>query len=424
MHDIAWIRNNPEAFDAGMKRRGMGAMSEEVRRLDGLRKDAVTRLQETQTQLNEASKEIGKAINSNDHERQKVVRASIVLAKEGLPTLEARATQADADLKALLERLPNLPNLSVPDGQDEAANVLVRVGGSVRQIGEPHASHEALGEALGLMDFQAASDLSGSRFVVLRGALARLHRAIGQYMLDKNVRDHNYEEIDPPVIVREPALYGTGQLPKFADDLYSLGNGSYLIPTSEVTLTNLVANRITPQDALPLHYTALTQCFRSEAGSAGRDTRGMIRQHQFTKCELVTICEPDRSEVEHETMLACAEAILTELGLPYRVMLLCAGDMGFSALKTYDLEVWLPSQGKFREISSVSNCGDFQARRMNAKFKDATGKNRFVHTLNGSALAVGRTLVAIMENYQNEDGSIRIPDVLVPYMGGQTVIGK
>lgn len=423
MHDIAWIRNNPEAFDAALKRRGLGAMSEEVRRLDGLRKDAVTRLQETQTQLNEASKEIGKAINANDHERQKVVRASINLAKEGLPTLEARAAQADADLKGLLEQLPNLPNLSVPDGQDEHSNVLVRVGGTPRMDG-PKVAHEALGEALGLMDFQAASDLSGSRFVVLRGALARLHRAIGQYMLDKNVRDHNYEEVDPPLIVREPALYGTGQLPKFADDLYSVGNGSYLIPTSEVTLTNLAANKIAPIGSLPQRYTALTQCFRSEAGSAGRDTRGMIRQHQFTKCELVSICEPDRSEVEHETMLAHAEAILTELGLPYRVMLLCAGDMGFSALKTYDLEVWLPSQGKYREISSVSNCGDFQARRMNAKFKDATGKNRFVHTLNGSALAVGRTLVAIMENFQNNDGSISVPEVLVPYMGGETVIGK
>lgn len=423
MHDIAWIRNNPEAFDAALKRRGLGAMSEEVRRLDGLRKDAVTRLQETQTQLNEASKEIGKAINANDHERQKVVRASINLAKEGLPTLEARAAQADADLKGLLEQLPNLPNLSVPDGQDEHSNVLVRVGGTPRMDG-PKVAHEALGEALGLMDFQAASDLSGSRFVVLRGALARLHRAIGQYMLDKNVRDHNYEEVDPPLIVREPALYGTGQLPKFADDLYSVGNGSYLIPTSEVTLTNLAANKIAPIGSLPQRYTALTQCFRSEAGSAGRDTRGMISQHQFTKCELVSICEPDRSEVEHETMLAHAEAILTELGLPYRVMLLCAGDMGFSALKTYDLEVWLPSQGKYREISSVSNCGDFQARRMNAKFKDATGKNRFVHTLNGSALAVGRTLVAIMENFQNNDGSISVPEVLVPYMGGETVIGK
>ena len=422
MHDIAWIRNNPEAFDAGMKRRGLGAMSEEVRRLDGLRRDAVTALQATQTQLNEGAKEIGKAINANDHERQKVVRASLVLAKEGLPALEARATQADADLKALLEQLPNLPDLSVPDGMNEESNVLVRVWGKPRHDG-PNLAHEALGEALGLMDFQAASDLSGSRFVVLRGALARLHRALGQYMIDKNVRHHGFEEIDPPLIVREPALYGTGQLPKFADDLYSVGNG-YLIPTAEVSLTNLAANKITPLDQLPLLFTALTPCFRSEAGSAGRDTRGMIRQHQFMKCELVAVSHPDRSDIEHERMVACAEAILSELGLPYRVMLLCAGDMGFSARKTYDLEVWLPSQGKYREISSVSNCGDFQARRMNAKFKDEGGKNRFVHTLNGSALAVGRTLVAVMENFQNEDGSILIPDVLRPYMNGETVIGR
>jgi seryl-tRNA synthetase len=344
--------------------------------------------------------------------------------KERLPALEEEDKALGAEIEAILAAIPNLPADDVPEGPDESANVECRRWGNPRVFDFTPLDHDVLGEKLGLMDFDGAAKLSGARFVVLKGQIARLQRAIGQFMLDLQTVEHGYTEIDPPLMVKDAAAFGTGQLPKFAEDLFKTNTGHWLIPTAEVPLTNLLADSILDEAALPQRFTALTPCFRSEAGSAGKDTRGMIRQHQFWKVEMVSITHPDRSDEEHQRMTKCAEAVLQRLALPYRVIVLCTGDMGFSARKTYDIEVWLPGQQRYREISSCSNCGDFQARRMKARFRPEGEKGtRFVHTLNGSGLAVGRTLIAVMENYQRADGSIEIPEALRPYMNGLEVIG-
>ncbi len=341
-----------------------------------------------------------------------------------MPSIEEAERAAQGALQTRLSEIPNLPHDDVPQGKDEHDNVQVRAYGDVPTFAFPAREHFSLGEALGMMDFEAASRMSGARFVVLKGALARLERALGQFMLDLHTAEHGYGEINPPLLVRDEAMFGTAQLPKFREDQFPAGDEFWLIPTAEVPLTNLVREQIIEEAALPIRVTALTACFRAEAGSAGRDTRGMIRQHQFNKVELVSITTPETAQAEHERLTACAETVLKKLGLPFRTMLLCSGDMGFASQKTYDIEVWLPGQGRYREISSCSLCGDFQARRMNARCKTPDAKQtRFVHTLNGSGLAVGRTLVAVMENYQNEDGSITVPDALLPYMGGIKRIG-
>ncbi|GLT00815.1 serine--tRNA ligase [Sphingobium jiangsuense] len=420
MHDIRFIRENPQSFDASLARRGLEPLSARLLKLDEERRTLATELQQSLAKRNEASKAIGQAMAQKDMERAEALKAEVAALKESLPALEEKEKQAGAALDAALAAIPNLPGDDVPEGADESANVEVSRWGTPRDFAFTPQDHADFGPALGL-DFEAAAAISGARFAALRGGVARLHRALAQFMLDRQTGENGYEEVNPPLLVRDAALYGTGQLPKFAEDLFQTTDGRWLIPTAEVSLTNLVREQIVAEDSLPLRFTALTPCFRSEAGSAGRDTRGFIRQHQFEKVELVAICRPEDSEAEHQRMVKCAEGILEALALPYRKVLLCTGDMGFGARKTYDLEVWLPSQQTYREISSVSNCGDFQARRMNARYRPEGEKaTRFLHTLNGSGLAVGRTLVAVLENCQNEDGSVDIPAALHPYMGGIT----
>ncbi len=420
MHDIRLVRENAAAFDAALDRRGLEPAADGLLSLDAERRAIQKELQELQSRRNEASREIGQIKRAGGDARTLMDEVSSI--KQRLADLEERDRLLGEQLRDRLASLPNLPGEDTPDGPNEAANV------EIRRWGEPRSSeglreHFELGEALGLMDFSAAARLSGSRFVVLKGALARLERAIGQFMLDLQTLENGYIETAPPLLVRDEAAFGTGQLPKFGEDLFRTTTGHWLIPTAEVPLTNLVADAILDSARLPLRMTALTPCFRSEAGAAGKDTRGMIRQHQFNKVELVSVTTPDDSMAEHERMTACAEAVLQRLGLAYRVVSLCTGDLGFAACKTYDLEVWLPGQGQFREISSCSNCGEFQGRRMNARCRGKGEKaTRFVHTLNGSGLAVGRTLIAVMETYQQPDGSILVPEALRPYLRGCDLI--
>jgi seryl-tRNA synthetase len=420
MHDIRLVRDDPAAFDAGLARRGVEPVSATLVALDEQRRAVATRMQEAQNRRNEASKAIGKAMGQGDSATADALKAEVAALKDTLPALEAEERDIAAKLHDELARLPNIPDAVVPDGADEADNVEVSRWGTPRDFAFTPIEHADIGPALGL-DFETGANISGARFTFLRGQMARLHRALGQFMLDTQSMTNGYTECAPPLLVRDEAVFGTGQLPKFADDLFHTTDGRWLIPTAEVSLTNAVREQILASDALPLRMTALTPCFRSEAGAAGRDTRGFIRQHQFEKVELVTVCIPDDSAAEHERMVAAAEGILQALNLPYRKMLLCAGDMGATAKKTFDLEVWLPGQNAYREISSISNCGDYQARRMGARFKpEGSKKTEFVHTLNGSGLAVGRTLVAVLENYQQEDGTVDVPEVLAPYMGGIT----
>jgi seryl-tRNA synthetase len=504
MHDIKWIRDNPDAFDAGLKRRGLEPQSSSLLAIDEKRRAAIMASEQALARRNSASKEIGDAKKTKDDARASKLMAEVAELKATLPQLEAAAKAADEELAAALAGIPNLPLDEVPDGVDEHGNVQRHVFGAVRNYAFTPKPHDDLGHALGAMDFETAAKLSGARFVVLKKGLARLERAIGQFMLDLHTNEHGYTEVNPPLLVRDDVMFGTGQLPKFRDDQFGTARpvdisdaaekiakkyasidssmdtrlaktiieklvtegiatddelfqgksaeerfrfsdyiwrnlhelwrevqgecvNLWLIPTAEVPLTNLVRESIVDEKELPMRLTALTPCFRAEAGAAGRDTRGMIRQHQFTKVELVSITTPETSKDEHERMLACAEEVLRQLDLHYRVMTLCAGDMGFSAQKTYDIEVWMPGQGEggaYREISSCSVCGDFQARRMDARYRGPDGKPRFVHTLNGSGTAVGRALIAVMETYQQENGSIAVPDVLQPYMGGLKVIGR
>jgi seryl-tRNA synthetase len=460
MHDIKAIRENPRAFDEGLARRSLAPRAESLLALDDRRRAAILELQKAQERRNVASKEIGAAMARKDLQAAEDLKAEVAGLKAVMPELEAAEKAAGLALDDELAAIPNLPLADVPDGEDENDNVEVRRYGAPPKFpdGFTPREHFDIGEALGLMDFDAAAKLSGARFVVLKGALARLERALLQFMLDLHTREHGYQEINPPVLVRDEAMFGTAQLPKFKEDQFlatrmlseqerqeriaaakAQAPGPYteelqqfliddkdylwLIPTAEVPMTNLVRDSITEEKRLPLRFTAGTQCFRAEAGAAGKDTRGMIRQHQFEKVELVSITTPEDSGFEHERMTACAEEVLKRLDLHFRTVALCAGDMGFASQKTYDIEVWLPGQGRFREISSCSVCGDFQARRMNARCKAADAKHtRFVHTLNGSGVAIGRALVAVLENYQNPDGSVSIPEVLWPYMGGLTRI--
>jgi seryl-tRNA synthetase len=469
MHDIKSIRDTPAAFDAGLKRRGLAPLSASLLAIDERRRAAILASEQAQARRNAASKEIGEAKKAKDDARANTLMAEVAELKTTMPELELTAKTADDELAKELSAIPNLPLDEVPEGTDEHGNVQRHVYGKIRNYAFATKPHDDLGGALGYMDFEAAAKLSGARFVVLKKGLARLERAIGQFMLDLHTNEHGYTEINPPLLVRDEVMFGTGQLPKFRDDQFisaemewrrkrlddvlasldqeiSKNNSKspkavvdelienaetkenfWLIPTAEVPLTNLVRESIVDEKELPMRLTALTPCFRAEAGAAGRDTRGMIRQHQFTKVELVSIATPETSIDEHERMLSCAEEVLKRLDLHYRVMTLCAGDMGFSAQKTYDIEVWMPGQGDggaYREISSCSVCGDFQARRMDARSRGPDGKPRFVHTLNGSGTAVGRALIAVMETYQQEDGSIAVPAVLQPYMGGLKVIER
>jgi len=448
MHDIKWIRDNAAAFDAGLKRRGLEPLSASLLAIDEKRRAAIQKSEQAQARRNAASKEIGDAKKARDDARAAALMTEVSELKTTMPELEAAAKAADEELAAVLAAIPNLPLDEVPDGVDEHGNVVRHHFGAVRDYAFATKPHDDLGGALGFMDFESAAKLSGARFVVLKKGLARLERAIGQFMLDLHTGEHGYAEINPPLLVRNEVMFGTGQLPKFEDDQFWAIKGELLaaveadpaagiaklrsdrlglIPTAEVSLTNLVRESIRDEKELPMRLTALTPCFRAEAGAAGRDTRGMIRQHQFTKVELVSITSPETGKDEHERMLACAEEVLRRLDLHYRVMTLCAGDMGFSAQKTYDIEVWMPGQGDggaFREISSCSVCGDFQARRMDARYRGPDGKPRFVHTLNGSGTAVGRALIAVMETYQQQDGSIAVPNVLQPYMGGLKVVAR
>jgi len=422
MFDLKWIRDNPEAYDRGLGRRGLPPASPAILALDRKWREAQTGAEQLQAERNRLSKEIG-AAKAQGRDAGEIMR-KVADSKEQQARLESDAAQRRSEIDATLAALPNLPADDVPDGVDETGNKLLRQHGTPPRFDFPVRDHVAIGEGLRLMDFARAGKLSGARFVVLYGQLAGLERALAQFMLDLHTREFGYREVSPPLLVRDEAMFGTTQLPKFAEDQFRTTTGLWLIPTAEVTLTNLVADEIVDEAELPLRVTAWTECFRAEAGAAGKDTRGMIRQHQFSKVELVSIAHPDQSEEEHERMTRCAEEVLKRLGLAYRVMLLCAGDMGFAARKTYDLEVWLPGQNTYREISSCSNCGEFQARRMKARFRPKEGKGvRFVHTLNGSGLAVGRTLVAVLENYQRADGTVAVPDALKPYMGGLEVIG-
>jgi seryl-tRNA synthetase len=460
MHDIRWIRDNPEAFDRGLARRGLAPEAAQLIGLDERRRAAIAKLEQAQARRNAASKEIGEAKKAKDEARARALMAEVTDLKDEMPAMDVEEKQASAELEEALARIPNLPAADVPDGVDEHGNVEHHKFGAKRDYAFAPKQHFELGEALGQMDFETAAKLSGSRFVVLKKGLARLERVIGQFMLDLHTTEHGYTEIAPPLLVQDEVMFGTTQLPKFAYDQFmtarnltqyldaidedveqltlaprsgadlakasedtaavkQLDRRLWLIPTAEVPLTNLVRESIVDEADLPLRFTAGTPCFRAEAGAAGRDTRGMIRQHQFNKVELVSITTPEESRAEHERMLACAEEVLRRLDLAYRVVTLCTGDMGFAAEKTYDIEVWLPGQNMYREISSCSVCGDFQARRMNARFKTkAARENRFVHTLNGSGVAVGRALIAVMETYQQGDGSIAVPDALQSYMGG------
>lgn len=423
MFDIKWIRENADAFDQAQLKRGGEAAAARLIALDDERIAHVHKLQDAQQRRNAASKEIGKAKGSGDEEKAQALMAEVSELKSFVQEGEAKERQLQEAVSAALSELPNVPLADVPEGADEADNVVKSVWGDKPEMDFEPQEHFELGETLGQMDFEAAAKLSGSRFVVLKGQLARLERAIGQFMLDVHVNEHGCEEVSVPTLVRSEAMFGTGQLPKFAEDAFHTDDDRWLIPTSEVPLTNLVRESIVDGGDLPMRLTALSHCYRSEAGSAGRDTRGMLRQHQFTKVEMVSITDETSSVDEQERMLKCAETILQKLGIHYRVMTLCVGDMGFSAQRTFDIEAWLPGQDTYREISSVSTCGDFQARRMNARYRVAGEKAvKYVHTLNGSGVAVGRCLIAVMENYQTADGSIVIPEVLRPYMGGQEVI--
>jgi seryl-tRNA synthetase len=456
MYDIKWIRDNPEAFDRGLKRRGLEALSAKLIKLDETRRALITKLEQAQARRNAASKEIGQAKAKKDEATVQKLMAEVAAFKTDIPAMEAEEKQASAALETELAQIPNLPRDDVPDGADEKSNVEHHQFGAKRNYAFTPKQHFELGEALGMMDFELAAKLSGARFVVLQKGLARMERALGQFMLDLHTgKEHRYTEVAPPLLVRERSMFGTAQLPKFAEDQYRAYakttlnevEGAFtddvdvvrnektglqeafekywLIPTAEVPLTNLVRESIVEEDKLPMRFTACTPCFRAEAGAAGKDTRGMIRQHQFTKVELVSITTPEKSREEHERMLACAEDVLKKLDLHYRVVTLCTGDMGFAAQKTYDIEVWLPGQNAYREISSCSVCGDFQARRMDARYKGKDGKVKgHVHTLNGSGVAVGRALIAVMETYQDDNGAIVVPDALKPYMGGMSKIER
>lgn len=417
MHDLRALRSDPDAFDAALKRRGLPPQSAEILTEDKARRDALTALQSHQNRRKNLAREIGQA--KRQGQDSDALEAEATQLRDEMAALEARAEDADRRVTALLETLPNILDRSVPEGRDEAENVVLKQVGDVRDFAFTPRQHFELGEKLAAMDFPTAAKLAGARFTVLRGALARLERALGQFMLDMHVTHGGYQEMSVPLLVNDAAMYGTDKLPKFAEDSFRTEDGRWLIPTAEVPLTASVAGKILDRDSLPLRMVALSPCFRSEAGSAGRDVRGMLRQHQFTKVELVSVTLPEESAAEHERMTRCAETILERLGIPYRRVLLCAGDTGFGAAKTYDLEGWLPGQNAWREISSCSNTRDFQARRMNARYRAEKGPE-YVHTLNGSGLAVGRTLIAVLENYQNEDGTIEIPEVLHPYMGGLT----
>ncbi|MBK9079894.1 MAG: serine--tRNA ligase [Hyphomicrobium sp.] len=432
MFDIKWIRDNADAFNSAMKRRGIAEQfsASALIALDDQRRAILTALQDAQGRRNAASKDIGKAKAAKDEATAAKLMAEVAALKDQIAKGEEDERRIDAEIKAVLEVIPNLPREDVPEGADEHGNKEVRKVGTPGTFDFTPKQHFEIGEALGLMDFEAAQKISGARFVVLRGALARLERAIASFMLDLHTSPANgklggYVEHNPPLLVKDQSAYGTGNLPKFAEDLFKTTNDFWLIPTAEVPLTNIVRDSILDEAQLPMRMTAWTPCFRSEAGAAGRDTRGMIRQHQFSKVELVSITTPEASTEEHERMTGCAEEVLKRLGLPFRTMLLCTGDMGFASQKTYDIEVWLPGQNTYREISSCSVCGDFQARRMDARYRPKDGgKPVYVHTLNGSGLAVGRTLVAVLENYQQADGSVIIPEALRPYMGGLTKIEK
>ena len=420
MHDLRAIRQDPAAFDRDLARRGMPGRAEAILALDTERRAALTTMQDGQAQRNALSKQIGQAKRTGADTA--ALEAEATALRDRMGALEQDAARHEASIKVMLDVLPNRLDPAVPDGKDESGNVVLKQVGEPRQV-DGAKEHFELGEALGMMDFEAAARMSGSRFTILRGTLARMERALGQFMLDLHTGEHGYVETQVPLLVNDAAAYGTDKLPKFADDLFRTTDGRWLIPTSEVPLTSTVMDQIVPEGQLPLRMTALSDCFRSEAGSAGRDTRGMLRQHQFRKVELVSITAPGQSEDEHERMTACAEAVLEKLGLAYRRMLLCAGDTGFGAAKTFDLEVWLPGQKAWREISSCSNTREFQARRMNARMRGADGKVAGpVHTLNGSGVALGRALIAVMETYQQPGGAIAVPDALAPYMGGVTTV--
>jgi seryl-tRNA synthetase len=447
MHDIKWIRDNPAAFDRALARRGLPPQAGRLIEIDERRRAAILKAEAAQARRNAASREIGAAKKSNEEETAQKLLAEVAELKAAIPALEAEEKQLSKNLDDALAQIPNLPLDEVPDGADEHGNVAHHHFGAKRNFGFAPKQHFELGEGLGQMDFETAAKLSGARFVILKNGLARLERALGQFMLDLHTGEHGYTEVNPPLLVRDEVMYGTAQLPKFEEDQFWAISGERLlthhdgeletlrthrlglIPTAEVPLTNMARESILDEAALPLRLTALTPCFRAEAGAAGKDTRGMIRQHQFTKVELVSITAPEQSKDEHERMLACAEEVLRRLELHYRVVTLCTGDMGFASQKTYDIEVWLPGQGAFREISSCSVCGEFQARRMGARYRAKDGRQgagqvRYLHTLNGSGVAVGRALIAVMENYQQQDGSIAVPDALLPYMGGRKVIER
>jgi len=424
MHDIRAIRDNPAAFDAALARRGLSPVSASILAIDEARRAAITQAEAAQADRNAASKDVGRAKAAGDEAEFERLRALVAEKKDEIARLEDEARAQDAELLAILETLPNLPAPDVPDGTDEAGNVELHRHGTPRAFDFAPLEHYDIPAVKPGMDFETAAKLSGARFVLLSGAIARVHRALAQFMLDVHTGDNGLTEVNAPVLVRDEIMYGTGQLPKFGEDSYRTTNGWWLIPTSEVSLTNIVNNTMIEESYLPRRYTAHSLCFRSEAGSAGRDTSGMLRQHQFEKVEMVSITHPDQSDAEQSRMLGCAEGILDRLGLPYRTVILCAGDMGAGATRTYDIEVWLPGQNAYREISSVSTCGAFQARRMNARFRpSAGGKPEFVHTLNGSGLAVGRTLIAVLENGQQADGSVDLPQALHPWLGGKTRIG-
>jgi seryl-tRNA synthetase len=418
MHDLKSIRENPEAFDAALARRGASPVAAQIVELDGRRRAVLTQVQDGLARRNEASKAIGAAMGKGDMATADALKAEVATLKETLPALEEQERELGTELDTILAAIPNLPMDDVPQGADETENVEIARWGEHRSFDFAPKDHADIGPPLGL-DFETGVMISGARFTFMRGQMARLNRALGQFMLDHQTGVNGYAECATPYLVRTESLFGTGQLPKFAEDNFQTTDGRWLIPTAEVSLTNSVREQILDETALPIRMTALTPCFRSEAGAAGKDTKGLIRQHQFEKVELVSIVRPEDSAAEHERMVGAAESILQALELPYRKLLLCTGDMGNSARKTYDLEVWLPGQGLYREISSCSNCGDWQARRMNTRYRPSEGKgNVFVHTLNGSGLAVGRTLVAVLENYQQADGSVSVPQVLLPYMGG------
>lgn len=422
MFDIKWIRANAAAFDRALERRGLAPESANILAIDEERRQTVAALNEAQEKRNAASKQIGQAKASGDEERAQKLMAEVAELKEQVRQGEEGERALTDRLNDALARLPNMLRDDVPAGADESDNVVRGHYGETNRFNFAPKEHYELGEARGELDFETAARMAGSRFVVVKGHLARLERALGQFMLDIHVNEHGFTEIVPPLLLKPQALYGTGQLPKFHEDAFETVDGRWLLPTSEVPLTNMVRESIVEANELPLRFTALTPCFRAEAGAAGRDTRGMLRQHQFNKVEMVAVTAPDKSDEEHERMLSCAETVMQRLDIPYRVMRLCAGDMGSTMARTFDIEAWLPGQNAYREISSVSLAGDWQARRMNARFRDSEGKLDYVHSLNGSGVAVGRALIAVMENYQEQDGAIRIPDALRPYMGGRELI--